>query len=93
MENILITLNQHWPIFTAGACAISAALTWIIKQQYDNAEQDKLIGDHTKEIENLKKLDCEKGATLALINTRLAGIETDLKWIRRSLGGNKPPVD
>lgn len=116
MEDIITTLNEHWPIFTAFASAIAAAVTWIVSQQFANKEQSDNIRNlsdgcdkfnaricgleaskvefekyqifaksNRERIEALEKSDKERGVTLATINTRLASIETDCKWLRRTL--------
>jgi|GEM_PF-2628967 len=123
MEDIITTLNQHWPIFTAVASAIAAAVTWIVSQQFSNKEQAENIKDlsdgctqfnkricgleanrvefekyqeyaknNRERIEILERSDRLRAESLGLINTKLASIETDCKWLRRTMQqGNSTP--
>ena len=116
MEDIITTLNQHWPIFTAVASAIAAAVTWVVSQQFANKEQTNSIKEladgctqfnkricgleankvefekyqmyaksNRERIEILERSDRLRAESLGIINTKLASIETDCKWLRRTM--------
>lgn len=118
MEDIITTLNQHWPIFTGVASAVAAAVSWIISQQFSNKNQARDIKDlsdgcagfnkricgleankvefekyqvyaksNRERIEMLERSDRLRAESLGLINTKLASIETDCKWLRRAMAG------
>lgn len=119
MDNFIVALNDHWPLFTAVIGIVSSAVTWAVSQKYSNKSQDAAIvnlnngcngfnkrlclleannvefekyqmyaKNNRERIEQLERSDRLRAETLGLINTKLAGIETDCKWLRETLATN-----